>query len=483
MSRAASENAVLALEGITKRFGTTLALDNTSLIVRGGTVHAVLGENGAGKTTLMRIAFGLVPPDAGTVTIAGATRRVRSAADAIAAGVGMVHQHFTNVPAMTVAENVSLGDHGRFDVNAARQRVIDIGAHTGLALDPNAVVAALSVGAQQRLEIVKALVRNARTLILDEPTAVLAPKESEELLRWLRAFADRGNAVVLITHKLREALSISDDVTVLRRGRNVLSSPATAVTDASLAAAMLGEDFEQRRHAGTATATGQVVARAERLTLRGDRGVTTVREATFEVRSGETVGIVGVEGAGQHELLRALADRLKPAAGRVLLPTVIGFVPEDRHRDALALDFSVVENLALKGAGARHGLMPWRALRVRADALVREYDVRGADDPDRVVRDLSGGNQQKLVLARELDDRPALLVVENPTRGLDIRATAAVHDRLRAAAADGTAVVVHSSDLDEVLSLASRLLVMHAGTLRETSFDRGAIGRAMLGLE
>jgi ABC-type uncharacterized transport system ATPase subunit len=476
-------DAVLALQGISKRFGNTVALDDVSLVVRRGTVHALVGENGAGKTTLMRVAFGLVAPDAGVVSISGIPRRIRSAADAIVAGLGMVHQHFTNVPAMSVAENVALGDRGRFRIDAARRRVAEIGTRTGLALDPDALVTDLPVGAQQRLEIVKALARNARMLILDEPTAVLAPHQSDELLRWLSVFADEGNAVVLITHKLHEALSVADDVTVLRRGKRVLSSPAAEVAEASLAAAMLGEDFTQRDGGKEPATHGDVVASVSNATIAGDRGITAVRGATFHVRAGEIVGIAGVEGAGQRELLRALSGRTDVASGKVTLPSSIGFVPEDRHRDALALDFSMVENLALEGASTRRGMMPWRALRERSETLVREYDIRGADRVDReAVRNLSGGNQQKLVLARALDNRPALLVVESPTRGLDIRATAAVHERLRAAADAGTAVVVYSSDLDEVLSLANRFLVIHAGVVRETSFDLGEIGRAMLGV-
>jgi general nucleoside transport system ATP-binding protein len=473
-------DAVLAIEGISKRFGTTLALDNTSLIVRPHTVHALVGENGAGKTTLMRIAFGLVAPDAGAVTVAGRSRRIRSSADAIAAGLGMVHQHFTNVPAMTVAENVSLGDRGLFEVERARRRVVDVGTRAGLALDPDERVANLSVGAQQRLEIVKALARNARILILDEPTAVLAPRESEDLLHWLRSYADRGNAVVLITHRLREALSIADDVTVLRRGQHVLTARVSDVTESSLASALLGENVALEAKGNRAPARGEIVATGCDVTIDGDRGLPAVRGVSFEIRAGEILGIAGVEGAGQRDLLRVLSERKAVTSGTVTLPTTIGFVPEDRHRDALALELSVVENLALKGASAQRGLVSWRAFRERAERLVAEYDIRGADRA-RAVSTLSGGNQQKLVLARELDDRPALLVVENPTRGLDIRATVAVHDRLRTAAEAGTAVVVYSSDLDEVLTLAHRLLVIHAGTLRETSFDRTEIGRAMLG--
>jgi simple sugar transport system ATP-binding protein len=447
-------------------------------------VHALLGENGAGKTTLMRIAFGVDSADEGTVTVNGAAEPIRRAADSIRAGVGMVHQHFTNVGAMTVAENVALGGHGRFDASIAAARVVDIGARTGLTLDPAARVEGLPVGAQQRLEIVKALARDAAILILDEPTAVLAPSEAEELLHWLRGYVAAGNSVVLITHKLREALGVADDVTVLRRGRVAVHAPASAVTADSLASAMLGEplselgatqSFDHVDHASKPTAV------ARRVSIVDDRGAPVIREASFEIRAGEVVGIAAVEGAGQHELLRALARRQIVYGGELTLPATIGFVPEDRHRDALVLDFDATENVALKDAGTRRGAMSWRAMRQRTETLIRDFDVRGGGVRS-AVRSLSGGNQQKLVLARELDGNPSLLVVENPTRGLDIRATRDVHERLRAAARQGTTVVMYSSDLDEVLAVADRILVIHAGHVAETARDRDVVGRAMLGV-
>ena len=482
-----SDAAALTLAGITKRFGSTLALDEVSLEVRSGTVHALLGENGAGKTTLMRIAFGLASADAGDVFAGSPPVRVTSAASAIAAHVGMVHQHFTNVPAMTVAENVGLGGHGAFDSRAAAARVVDIGRRTGLTLDPRARAEDLPIGAQQRLEIVKALARDAQTLILDEPTAVLAPQETAELLAWLRSFADSGNAVVLITHKLREALAVANDVTVLRRGRVVRSGRAPEETVDSLSSALLGDDEMMRRPVeSVASEAGRdrrsaAVAVLKHVTIVDERGVPRVRDTSLEVRAGEVLGIAAIEGSGQRELLRALSGRVRPTQGTIELPGVVGFVPEDRHRDALVLDFTLTENVALKGAGDRRGRLGWSALRADTASLIAHFDVRGGDTSAR-ARVLSGGNQQKLVLARELGGSPVLLVVENPTRGLDIRATTEVHDRLRAAAAAGAAVVVFSSDLDEVLSLATRVFVVHAGTVRECAHDRDAVGRAMLGV-
>ena len=518
----------LELRDVRKRFGDVVALDGASLVVRAGTVHALLGENGAGKTTLMRIAFGLMRPDAGVVLVDGRERRFASPAEAIAAGLGMVHQHFTLVPAMTVAENVALGGTGRYDAASAAERVREVGRRSGLALEPGSRVASLSVGAQQRLEIVKALARNARILILDEPTAVLAPAEASDLLRWLRSFADGGGSVVLITHKLRDALAVSDDVTVLRRGAAVTTASSAESSESALATAMLGApprsqdtsvgpSARNQIHADEIDRTpdgdagggahgappdrrpgraplGTVVLAARRVSVADERGIVRLNEATCEVRAGEIVGVAGVEGGGQHELLRALAGRRSPTAGRVERPADVGFVPEDRHNDALVLDFTLAENVALRGAGARRGVVPWRAFSVATARLMERHDVR-APGPDAVAATLSGGNQQKLVLARELAgrsgdepatgerDRPvAALVVENPTRGLDIRASAAVHEALHAARDAGAAVVVYSSDLDEVLALADRVLACYAGTVREVAADRDVVGRAILGV-
>lgn len=476
---------MLSLEGITRRFGTVRALDGASLTVARGTVHALLGENGAGKTTLMRVVFGLLTPDEGRVLWRGAPLRLTSPADALANGIGMVHQHFTLVPAMTVAENVALGGHGRFDPRAAAARVREVATHAGLSLDPDARVDTLPVGAQQRCEIVKALARNVQLLILDEPTAVLAPSESAELLSWVRRHADAGNAVVLITHKLRDALAVADEITVLHRGRTVLTTRASDTTEEQLASAMLGEAARtvgspEEPAVRTATAPGDVVLSLTDASWYDTRGVQRLRSATMQVRAGEIVGIAAVEGAGQHELLRLLAGRLDAASGRAQRPARVGFVPEDRHRDALLLDAPLFENNALRDAGVRQGRMPWHTWRETTTQLLSAFDVR-APGADTVARTLSGGNQQKFVLGRELADAPQALVVENPSRGLDFKATAAVQQSLRDARASGTAVVVYSSDLDEVMLLADRVYVMHAGGVHEVSGDREAVGRAMLG--
>jgi ABC-type uncharacterized transport system ATPase subunit len=493
---------LLSLNGIAHTFGGVRALDGASLQVHAGSVHALLGENGAGKTTLMRVVFGLLRAQQGVMHWRGAPITMRSPSDALAHGIGMVHQHFTLVPSMTVAENIALGGHGGFDPQQAADRVRDVAARAGLVLDPNARVQDLPVGAQQRCEIVKALARDVTLLILDEPTAVLAPAEAAELLRWIRGYADAGNAVVLITHKLRDALAVADDITVLHRGRTVLTTPARDTDQARVADAMLGGATVRTVDARTGSDTGHARDAAARMvhheatatvpqtarptvialdavSVRDANGVARVRSATLQVRAGEIVGIGAVEGAGQHELLRVLAGRLSPTSGSRVIPQSVGFVPEDRHRDALLLDAPLFENTALQGAGARRGVVDWNEFRARTSALLQRFDVR-ASGANAVARTLSGGNQQKLVLGRELEAAREALVVENPSRGLDFMATDAVHRALRAARDAGMAIVVYSSDLDEVVLLADRVFAMHDGTLTESVKHRDALGRAML---
>ena len=478
---------VLELAHITKRYGSTLALHDASLVVRPGTVHAVLGENGAGKTTLMRAAYGMVHPDSGTIHLDGREIHLSAPRDAILSGIGMVHQHFTLVPAMTVQENLALGGRGRLRSRDMTRRVRELADRTGFSLDPFVRVDSLTVGAQQRVEIAKALARDASLLILDEPTAVLAPSEVDDLLRWLRKYVDAGHAAVLITHKLHEALAVADDVTVLRQGRVVHSSPARETNSQQLIESIIGAaSVEAREPAICATAESSVVFLADRVSALDRSGHIRIREASFTIRSGEFVGVAAIEGAGQRELLRLLAGRHSVASGDLERPATVGFVPEDRHHDAVLLDRSLTETVALRGAGRRHGRVDWHAMRTHTSELLRAFDVR-ATDTETLVRALSGGNQQKLVLARELmasldESAPEALVVENPTRGLDVLATTEVHQRLRDACTRGAAVVMYSSDLDEVLGLASRVLVVFNGSVREVPMDRDAIGRAMLGL-
>jgi ABC-type uncharacterized transport system ATPase subunit len=470
----------LRLEGIVKQFGRTRALDHASLLVRPGSVHALLGENGAGKSTLMRVAFGMLQPDEGQILLDGRSIQLRSPADSIRAGIGMVHQHFTNVAAMTAAENIALGGHGLYSPTAARDQARALADQVQLAIDPSALAGSLSIAAQQKLEILKALHRNAAILILDEPTAVLAPAEAQELLRLVQQFALRGGSVVLITHKLSEALETADDVTVLRFGRTVYRGAADQTSANQLAAAMLGE--APAASAGVKRQpSGNPILRLSGVSIVDSRGVTRLADASLEVRAHEILGVAGLENSGHEVLLRAVAGRIDPTRGTIWRGGATALIPEDRQRDALVLGFSLTENLALKGAGRRRGRMVWKRFRDRARELAVEYDVR-SPSMDAPVNELSGGNQQKFVLARELSDRPSIIVAENPTRGLDIRASAAVHERLREAAARGAAALVHSSDLDEVLTLATRVVAVHEGRLTEVPNDREAVGRAMLGL-
>jgi ABC-type uncharacterized transport system ATPase subunit len=470
----------LEVSNVTKRFGDVLALNDASLSVSPGTVHAVLGENGAGKTTLMRIAYGLTQPDAGVTRRNGVAYSAHHPARAIALGIGMVQQHFSLVPAMTVAENVALGGRGAYRADVAARKVRDVAESTGLHIDPDARVDGLSISAQQRVEIIKALSRDARVLVLDEPTAVLAPQEADDLLRWLRNFArSPGHCAVLITHKLREALAVADEVTVLRDGASILSRSVADIDERTLVRAMIGGDIEQSS-AKVHGPSGEPVLSLQDVSVRQPDGRVVLSHASLTVGQGELVGIAGVEGAGQHALLRVMTGRLTPSAGQVIAPRQVGFIPEDRHRDAIVLDMTLAENVALRGLAARRGRMNWSDLRTRTERMLTTLDVR-AQGPDAPIASLSGGNQQKVVVGRELEPLPAALVAENPTRGLDIRATAAVHERLRAARDAGSAVVIYSSDIDELLELADRVLVMHAGVLTPVSATREAIARAMLG--
>ncbi len=479
----------LELAGISHAFAGVPVLKDVSLQVAPGSVHALLGENGAGKSTLMRIAFGMLAPDRGTIQVDGAPLRAGSTRDAIAHGVGMVHQHFTLVPSMTVAENIALGGRGRMSAKIMRARVATLCSETGFALEPDARVGALPVSAQQRVEIMKAIGRGARYLILDEPTAVLAPGEIDDLLAWIRRFVSGGSSVVLITHKLREALAVADEVTVLRAGRVALTARAAGATPGMLTVAMLGAaDVPTVASIVPAHMRGAVVPTLELrdVLVPARAGNPSLVCAEFTAMAGEITGVVGLEGAGHQVLLRVLAGRTVAERGLVHRPSHVGFIPDDRHADAVVLDATLTANVELRGLQARRGLMAWAPARRRTAELMLEHDVR-ATGPDSHMRDLSGGNQQKLVVARELAPPPDLsapwaVIAENPARGLDVRAAAAVHARLHEAAQRGAAVVVYSSDLDEVLALATSMYVACAGTVVSVPHDRDRIGRALLGI-
>jgi len=458
---------VLELRGIAKRFGSVEALRGADFVLRAGEVHGLLGENGAGKSTLMHVAFGLIRPDRGEVRIGGEAVRLRSPLDAKARGLGMVHQHFTSIPRLTVAENLRLAGRRSGPRTPLETRL-------GEGLDPAAPVESLSVAQKQRLEILQALATGARVLLLDEPTAVLAPAETAELLRELGAFSRAGGSVVLITHKLSEVFAVADRVTVLRRGAVVRTGrPLGEETPASLAAAMIGQAAPARSPTGR---------RGEPI----ETGQPLVEAPGLMARAGDLVGIAAVEGNGQRSLLRAIAG-LDPTAAPVEVRGRVAFVPEDRTTEGLIPSFTLTENLVLGLSGRSPWTdgpwVRWSAARRRTGELLEEYGIQAAG-PNAPARTLSGGNQQKVVFARAVEREPAIVVAENPTRGLDLQAAAFVHDRLRSLASGGVAVLFYSTDLDEVLELASRVVVMYRGTVREPPPGAGkdVIGAMMLGV-
>ncbi|MGQ0765299.1 MAG: ABC transporter ATP-binding protein [Gemmatimonadota bacterium] len=473
---------VLALRDVYKSFGSTEALRGATLNVQRGTIHCVLGENGAGKTTLMRIASGEIQPDSGEVMFEGRVERLKSPRDAITRGIGMVHQHFALVPTMTGTENVALSLEGRLDLALAESVLRDLGAATGLVVDPRLRAIEMSVSAQQRLEILKVLARGARTLILDEPTAVLAPSESAELLGWLRRFVNDGGTVVLITHRLAEAEAAGDELTVLRDGVTAGSHPRGEATRDLLVNEMIGGALvPATRRAVGQTREQPVVASLSSVSISRVTGH-GLHSVSLQVRSGEIVGVAAIEGAGQKELLRILSGRVLPQAGSCRLPPAIGFIPEDRHREGIIPSFNPVENVALRGLSRQRGAMPWAALRDLTARIVTHFDVRGTSADDSVGT-LSGGNQQRLLLGRELLPLPQLVVAENPTRGLDVRSAASVRSALREAGAVGTAVILYSTDLDELLEVADRIIVVRGGQIIDLPppYTREAVGSAMLG--
>jgi simple sugar transport system ATP-binding protein len=481
-----AEPPVLDLRGITKQFPGVLANDHVDFDLRKGEVHALLGENGAGKSTLMSILYGLYHPDEGEITVHGERVRMSSPKEAIGRGIGMVHQHFMLIPVMTVAENIVLAEEPTqagivLDFGAARRSVEEIAARFNFAIDPEARVQNISVGQQQRVEILKALYRKADILILDEPTAVLTPQEAKELFAILKGLVAEGMSIIFISHKLNEVLEIADRITVLRRGKKIETLPAAGATEAGLASLMVGRDVLLRVEKKPA-APGEPLLEVEDLHVLDDRELPAVRGVSFEVRAGEIVGIAGVDGNGQTELVEALTG-LRPTqsgsfavAGRDLtgasthriLDAGVGHIPEDRQRRGLVLDFTLAENMALhdfdKAPYSRLGWLKPGRLIARAKRLLGEFDVRGGG-PDTLAKALSGGNQQKVVVAREVGNDPRVLVAAQPTRGLDVGAIEFVHRRLVEERDQGRAVLLVSLELDEVLSLSDRILVMYEGEI------------------
>ncbi len=469
----------MELRAITKRFGDLVANDRVDLDVRRGEVHALLGENGAGKTTLMRILYGLTQSDAGEIRIDGEPVPIRSPKDAIRSGVGMVTQHFSLVRPMTVAENIVLGRTPglRLDLNAARRLVADSAERFGIAVEPSAIVADLSVGEQQRVEILKALVRDCRVLILDEPTAVLVPQEVDALFGTLRRLVADGLAVVFISHKLREVRAISDRVSVLRRGF-LVGTTSGAEDERELARMMVGRPTFGVRRMEAAPASGTPVLTLRAVCSDGRQGLAALTDLTIDVRPGEIVGIAGVSGNGQTELVEVLSGMRRPTGGSVLvdgrnlagsgpaemMAAGIGRIPEDRHA-SLIPDLSVAYNLILERLDdfRRRGRLDEARIREHATELIERFAIRA--HPDDRVATLSGGNIQKVLLARVLSRNPKVLVVSQPTRGLDVGATEYVRSELLARRDAGAGILLVSEDLDELLAIADRLLVMYEGRL------------------
>jgi ABC-type uncharacterized transport system ATPase subunit len=487
VAQASPPPPAVALRGITKRFPAVVANEDVDFEAAAGEVHALLGENGAGKTTLSNILTGLYRPDEGEIRLWGEPVEFHSPRDALDAGIAMVHQHFRLVSPFTVAENVVLGDHrdvGRTFLLHPRtidRRVSELSQRYGLAVDPDARIWQLSLGEQQRVEVLKALYKDARILILDEPTAVLTPQEAQALFGTIRAMADDGRTVIFISHKLHEVKAVADRVTVLRRGRSVATVPAADATLRSLAALMVGREIELGRRDGHRE-VGEPCLELEGVGADGDRGLAAVKDVSLTVRRGEILAVAGVAGNGQRELAETIVGMRAPTGGtirvqgrklgggdaREAIAAGIAYVPEDRLGTGVASGLSIADNVVLKSyrrpPASRGPLLLVRKIRELAESLMQRYDVR-ASGPDVPARQLSGGNLQKVVLAREFSGDPVVLVAASPTRGLDVAGIEVVHAYLRDAAERGLGVLLLSEDLDEIRALADRIAVMYEGAL------------------
>jgi ABC-type uncharacterized transport system ATPase subunit len=493
---------VLEMKGITKRFPGVLANDGVDFTLLKGEIHALLGENGAGKSTLMKILYGLYIADAGSIRVGGKDVEIREPNDALRLGIGMVHQHFMLIPQFTVAENLVLGAEpttgGVFlDMKAAIKKVKQVSEHYGLAIDPTARIMDISVGMQQRVEILKALLRGAEILVLDEPTAVLTPQEVAELFTIMRNLRERGKSIVFISHKLKEVTEISDRVTVVRRGRVVGSVQTSTTTVDALAGLMVGRAVELVVEKGPSNPGDDVLVLQDVYAL-DQRRLPAVKGVSLTVRGGEILGIAGVDGNGQNELVEVITGMRRATSGKVLLKGTditnwdprrlsgkgVVHIPADRHRHGLVLDFTVAENMVLqtyyKPPFTRGTSLNWDAIRHEARRMIEEYDVRTPSEDTR-AGSLSGGNQQKVIVARELSRSPELVVAAQPTRGLDVGAIEFVHSRLVKARDEGKAVLLVSLELDEIMALADRIAVMYEGVIVGI-IDRDEATEEQLGL-
>lgn len=481
----AHEN-VIEMRDITKVFGEFVANDKINLNLRKGEIHALLGENGAGKSTLMNMLAGLLEPTSGEIAVNGQVVNLDSPSKAAGLGIGMVHQHFMLVEAFTVAENIILGSeltkNGVLDIAGASKEIKALSERYGLAVDPSAKVADISVGAQQRVEILKTLYRGADILIFDEPTAVLTPSEIEELMAIMKNLVKEGKSIILITHKLDEIRAVSDRVTVIRRGKSIETVEIAGATNADLAEMMVGRSVSFKTEK-QASQPKEVVLSITDLVVNENRGVPAVKNLSLDVRAGEIVGIAGIDGNGQSELIQAITGLRKVESGsielkgdsivglhpRQITELSVGHVPEDRHRDGLILEMMISENIALqtyyKEPHSKNGILNYSNITSYAKKIMEEFDVRAASEIVPAAA-LSGGNQQKAIIAREIDRDPDLLIVSQPTRGLDVGAIEYIHKRLIEERDNGKAVLVVSFELDEILNVSDRIAVIHDGKIQ-----------------
>lgn len=481
----AHEN-VIEMRDITKVFGGFVANDKINLHLRKGEIHALLGENGAGKSTLMNMLAGLLEPTSGEIAVNGQVVNLDSPSKAASLGIGMVHQHFMLVEAFTVAENIILGSeltkNGVLDIAGASKEIKALSERYGLAVDPSAKVADISVGAQQRVEILKTLYRGADILIFDEPTAVLTPSEIDELMAIMKNLVKEGKSIILITHKLDEIRAVSDRVTVIRRGKSTETVEIAGATNADLAEMMVGRSVSFKTEK-QASKPKEVVLSIKDLVVNENRGVPAVKNLSLDVRAGEIVGIAGIDGNGQSELIQAITGLRKVESGsielkgdsivglhpRQITELSVGHVPEDRHRDGLILEMMISENIALqtyyKEPHSKNGILNYSNITSYAKKLMEEFDVRAASELVPAAA-LSGGNQQKAIIAREIDRDPDLLIVSQPTRGLDVGAIEYIHKRLIEERDNGKAVLVVSFELDEILNVSDRIAVIHDGKIQ-----------------